>query len=289
MRQLADGFGRIDLHMHTTVSDGSDTPQEILQKVKAAGLSVFSVTDHDAMKAGVILRSLLTEDDPAFIPGVEFSCRDEKGKYHILGYGYDADCEAMKAVVEHGHSLRMKKVKARLDFVQTEFGFVFSQEEIDALLALDNPGKPHIGMLMMRHGYVDSIAQAINEYIDHLHLKSEYVRPQEAITAILAGGGIPVLAHPFFGSGDELILGEEMDERLRRLVGYGIKGIETYYSGFSPKLREEALTLAETYDLYTTAGSDYHGKNKLAGLGDTFLGAGPVPARLQSFLEVFGL
>ena len=95
-----------------------------------------------------------------------------------------------------------------------------------------------------------------------------------------------MLAHPFYGSGGELILGEEMDERLRRLIGFGLHGIEVFYSGFTAKLRESALKFAEKYDLYVTAGSDYHGTNKLVELGDTGLDEnGEYPKGMIRFFE----
>ncbi len=282
--------GKIDLHMHTAVSDGTDTPEQLLRNVIAAGIGVFSVTDHDAVKAAPVLRGLLRAGDPAFIPGVEFSCKDEAGKYHVLGYGFDPESGAVRDVVARGHALRMKKVRARLDFLKTEFGFSFPDEELERLLALDNPGKPHIGKLMVKYGYAKTKKEAIDRYIDRLRFGSEYVRPEEAVEGIRAGGGIPVLAHPFYGSGDELILGEEMEARLRRLKGFGLCGLEAFYSGFSEKLRREAVRLAEKYDLLITAGSDYHGANKLVNLGDTGLCAdADLPAGLARFLERFGL
>ena len=272
--------------MHSTVSDGTDTPALLLENVKAAGIGVFSVTDHDAVKAGKIIQGLLRDGDPLFIPGVELSCRDENGKYHILGYGFDPENEAVLKVVEQGHSLRMKKAAARLDFLKEEFGFTFPQEEIEALLALDNPGKPHIGNLMVKYGFADTKENAINAYLNHLHFKNGHIGPEEAIRGILAGGGIPVLAHPFFGSGDELILGREMEDRLCRLMDFGLRGIEAFYSGFSEKMRKEAVALAERYDLLITAGSDYHGKNKMVTLGDTGLDAETeYPEGLKRFLR----
>ena len=282
-------YGRIDLHMHSAVSDGTDLPQELLSRVKEAGISVFSLTDHDAIKGCEIIQAQRegSEDAPVFLTGVEFSCKDEQGKYHILGYGYDPAAEAIRAVVEKGHALRMGKCRERLAFIQREFGFSFPQEEIDALLALDNPGKPHIGNLMVKHGYAETRKQAIKEYIDKLRFGSEYVRPEEAITGILGAGGVPVLAHPCFGDGDQLIVGEEMEARLRRLIGMGVQGMEVFYSGFSPKLREEMLALAEKYRLYVTAGSDYHSGNKLVALGDTGMTADtPVPEGMERFLEL---
>jgi len=272
--------------MHTTVSDGTDTPEIILSRVREAEIALFSVTDHDAFKGCQVIRPLLTPEGPRFLPGVEFSCKDEEGKYHILGYGFDPETEGIRSVVKAGHRLRMKKVTARLDFLKDRFGFSFPQEEIDGLLALDNPGKPHIGNLMVKYGYVSTKEEAIKDYIDQLHFQSAYVRPEDAIAGILASGGVPVLAHPTYGSGDQLILGEDMDRRLRRLMDYGLAGVEAFYSGFTDRIRREVLDFAARYDLYVTAGSDYHGANKLVELKDTGLAeAAEWPRGLLRFLE----
>ncbi|MBP5357203.1 MAG: PHP domain-containing protein [Clostridia bacterium] len=277
---------KIDLHMHTTVSDGTDSPEEIIQRVKAAGIDMFSITDHDAIKGCIVVRSLLKEAGLSFIPGVEFSCKDENGKYHILGYGYDPQSDAIKEVIDTGHTYRISKLKKRIDFLKKEYGFSFSDEDLSALYKLDNPGKPHIGNLMVKYGYAPSKEIAIQTYVDKFHAGSEYVRPEQAIKGILAAGGVPVLAHPSYGRGDELILSSEMELRLRRLISFGLEGVEAFYSGFTPKLEEEILSFAEKFGLYVTAGSDYHGKNKLVQLGDTNLSSdAPYPTGLKRFLE----
>ena len=281
---------RIDLHMHTTVSDGSDTPGQIISRVKETGIGVFSVTDHDTVKACRMIRDSLKEGDPAFICGAEFSCEDELGKYHILAYYDDPDAPTINELVEKGHSLRMEKVSLRLDFLKSEFGFTFSDEDINGLLSLDNPGKPHIGNLMIKYGYANNLSSAIYNYLNKLELPRRHVRPEYAIECILGGNGIPVLAHPFFGDGDQLIVGGEMDERLKRLAGFGIRGVEAFYSGFTSKMTENMLNLAEKYDFYVTAGSDYPGPNKLVQLGDTGLADyGCIPPRLEKFLKAFGI
>ena len=263
--------GKIDLHMHTTVSDGTDTPEELLANVRKAGLDVFSATDHDSIMTGDRISALLEEDDPLFITGVEFSCRDEEGKYHILGYGYDPEADAIFSITDKGHALRMKKTWDRLVFLEKEFGFEFGDEEVYELLGRDNPGKPHIAKLMVEHGYASSIKEAIDKYIDQKRFPNVYIRPEEAIRAIEESGGISVLAHPSYGSGNELIVGREMDERLQRLTAMGLRGVEAYYSGFTLKLQEEILAFASEYDLYVTAGSDYHGQNKMIEIGDNNL------------------
>ena len=261
----------IDLHLHSAVSDGTDEPEEIAGRVREAGIELFALTDHDAVTGCTRVREHLREGDPAFLSGVEFSCKDEEGNYHILGYAYEESAPAICAVVDRGHAIRMNKLQKRLDFLESEFGFTFSKEDLDSLFALSNPGKPHIGNLMVKYGYAPTKEEAIKRYLDLARTGRESIRPEEAIDAILRSGGVPVLAHPLYGRGDELILGEEMDRRILRLTGYGLQGVEAFYSGFTPKLQEEALSFARRYHLFVTAGSDYHGKNKMVRLGDNNL------------------
>ncbi|MBE6029492.1 MAG: PHP domain-containing protein [Clostridiales bacterium] len=281
---------KIDLHMHTLISDGTDSLDDIIRIVSETGLDLFSVTDHDSIKAGILVPSMLaavpSEKRTPFLRGVEFSCKDELGKYHVLGYGYDPTVPGIAEVVFKGHELRMKKTRARITFLQERFGFSFSDEEIQELLTKDNPGKPHIAKLMVQHGYAENIKQAISEYINKKEFENVHVHPEEAIEGILKSGGIPILAHPSYGDGDELILGEEMEQRLQRLMDFGLKGVEAYYSGFTPKIQEEVLSFADKYDLYVTAGSDYHGGNKMVELGWTNLDdVSDAPAGLKRFLN----
>lgn len=276
----------IDLHMHSTVSDGTDTPEEILAQVKEAGIGLFSLTDHDAIKGCLTIQKIRKGNDPPFVTGVELSCTDEEGRYHILGYGYDPEAASIQGLVEKGHGIRMNKVRARLELLESKYGFSFPAEEVQALLARDNPGKPHIANLMVKFGFAKTKEEAMAEYLNKLKVRSGYLTPREAIEGILAGGGIPVLAHPTYGNGDQLILNEEMDRRLLRLTGFGLRGVEAFYSGFSGLMIREMLRFADKYDLLVTAGSDYHGRNKLIELGDT--GIEPEkdrPERLSRFLE----
>jgi len=263
-------MNKIDLHLHTQISDGTDSLTEIIENVRKAGLDLFSVTDHDSIKAGIMIPPMLEELEPeqrtAFVRGIEFSCEDEMGKYHILGYGYNSAVPGIAEVVEEGHRMRMRKTKARLQFLQKEFNLRFTEDEIDELLSKDNPGKPHIANLMIGHGYANDI--------------------QDAIKGILKSGGMPVLAHPTYADGDGLILGEEMEQRLQHLIGFGLAGVEAYYSGFSPKIQSECLAFADQFDLYITAGSDYHGGNKMIEIGWTNLeDMAEAPPGLLRFLQ----
>ena len=291
MPESLNGTGipeRIDLHMHTTVSDGSDTPQEILEKAIRFGLQMFSVTDHDAIDGAVKIARLIADRKESifFIKGIEFSCKDSQGKYHILGYRYDETAEELLNIVKKAHDLRLSKVYDRLEFIKKEFGFTFRDEDMKALFLNSNPGKPHIAKMMIRYGYASSIPDAMKNYLNKKKFSHQNLTPEEAINAIRRSGGIPVLAHPAYGDGGQLITGSEMDARVRRLISFGLMGLECYYSGFTPKLMGEMLALADRYDLFATAGSDYHGTTKLVGFGETNL---PLVSegspRVRSFIE----
>ena len=263
--------GMIDLHIHTTVSDGTDAPEEVIGLVKAAGITVFSVTDHDAIKAGKIIRPKLEKGDPHFVPGVEFSCRDKGGKYHILGYGFDPQSTALNRIVNRGKMLRSEKLLDRVNYIRREYGIELPEEEIFSLLAESNPGKPHLANLMVKYGYAASFREAMDKYLNQLPPGAEYISPEEAIVGIREGGGIPVLAHPVFGSGRERLTAEEMKERLVRLTAMGLEGLEAFYSGFTPEISAWLVSLAGQHQLLVTAGSDYHGTNKTVRLGETGL------------------
>ena len=255
---------KIDLHMHSTVSDGTYTPRELFAKVKEAGLQVFSLTDHDGyLGCGEAAELAGRDGGIRFLNGIEFSCEDDRGKYHILGYRFDPEAQSMKAIVRRSHDKRMTEVTGRLKMLEEQYGFAFTQEELDGLMALDNPGKPHMANMMVKKGWAKDINDGIENYLNHCNPEVENIAPEDAIKAVLDGGGIPVLAHGWFGGGGHVpISPEKLRERVSRLAGCGLKGLEGFYSGFSDRQREEILALAEEMDLYVTAGSDCHGANK---------------------------
>ena len=258
----------MDLHMHSSFSDGTDSPAGLIEKVKAAGIDIFSITDHDETKGCRDMLGNIKEDDPYFVPGVEFSTSDEEGKYHILGYDYDVDSPVMAEMVDRFHEIRMYKLDRRIELLKEYYGFTFTDEDMEWLYAQNNPGKPHIANLMVRHGYAPDITAAIDNYVSNCRVKYKSVRPEEAIEAILGSGGIPVLAHGYFGDGGQLLSDHEMEMRLLRLEDMGLRGIECFYSGFSQKMNRYMLYLAGKYNFLATAGSDYHGTNKNVELGD---------------------
>jgi len=288
-------YRKIDLHLHTVASDGTDTPEELLCKLRAAGIGLFSVTDHDAIMSVERIPGMLRAGDPDFINGVEFSCKSGTGKdaekYHILGYGFDPGNADLLALLEKAHGFRIEKAVKRLEFLESEFKFKFSEEEKNSFLSQYSPAKPHLGNMMIARGYARDMKDAVENYIDKREFENVNPTPAEAIDAIIAAGGIPVLAHGPFADGKggkdgKPILGKELEARVAGLIALGLKGLEGYYEKYTPEMQAEVLGLAEKYGLYVTAGSDYHGENKKVILGDDHLAdASRGPEGLERFLN----
>ena len=279
-------FQKPDLHMHSTFSDGTETPPELLAHVKKEGIDLFSLTDHDAYAGCLEILARRSDDDPAFLTGIEFSCRDRDGKYHILGYGYDPAKESIRNAVNITHGSRIQKVSGRLSFLRQTYGFTFTAEEVDPLNRLNNPGKPHIATLMVARGYARDTAHAF-ELMKGYKGDERYLSPLEAIDAILHADGIPVLAHGPLGEGSQTLTDEEVERRVSFMKEYGLMGLECYYSGFSDEQVRLTLSLAQRYGLFVTAGSDYHGTNKTVRLADT--GCVPNPERMSRFYAALRL
>ncbi len=285
-RQIAGIGTRVDLHIHSRASDGTKTPAQIADEIHDNGLLFFALTDHDTYQGCEELIRQRPEEAGSFVFGIEFSCKDELGKYHILGYHFDPDHLAMRQIVEEAHDNRVFKVLARLRFLREEFGFTFTTDEMDELMANPNPGKPHIANLMLRHHYAEDRSEAISKYINRYHGKSPHVTPEHAIRAVTEAGGIPVLAHSYFGDGSQDFGLEEVKARVDRLEAFGLQGLECCYTRYTDRQREDLLLLAKERGLYVTAGSDYHGNNKKVMLGDTgLMPQDPVPEGLVRFLK----
>lgn len=250
----------IDLHMHSTASDGTDTPTQLVEKMLTRNIQTFAMTDHDTILGVEQVNEQLPEST-TFIPGVEFSCRMLSGKCHILGYGYDANHPAFQAVLAEGTNLRQAKLDVRLSFLQ-ERGIVFPDEELSKLHQLPSVGKPHLANLMVKFGYAGSIKEAIDDTLNLCHTSSSRVSAETAVRAIAAAGGIPVWAHPLGGTGEKEIGKDQFSLMLKELIGYGLKGLECFYSKYPMASCEKLADVAREKSLLISGGSDYHGKNK---------------------------
>ena len=249
----------VDLHIHTTASDGSDSPAELARKV--AGLRIFSVTDHDTIDGALQMENLVPPGT-VYIRGVEFSCVSPAGKCHILGYGYDPRHPALLAALEEGRTLRLEKLQRRLEALRAHFGIILTDDELSRLYSLNSPGKPHLGKILLDRGLAETLDGAIQTYLKIRVPGRDRIDAGRAIAAIEKAGGRSVWAHPLGGEGEKRLTPEKFEDQLQTLLAAGLKGMECHYSRYS---REEIQFLrdrAAAHGLTVTGGSDYHGINK---------------------------
>ena len=259
----------IDLHLHTTASDGSDTPSELIRKARERGLDVISITDHDTI-AGSLEAISLPFDGVRVITGIEFSCAvpgDDGFDCHILGYGFDPEHPALLGAIAHGREMRLYKLESRLVYLKKHFDIEFTDDEIAWLHSLNSVARPHLARLIIKRGLASDVADAFDKYLKVGGFPDDRIDAKEAIEAILAAGGIPVYAHPLGGEREPRITNEELYDRVDVLTSIGLKGLECLYSRYGKGDSDLLVSLAKEKGLLVSGGSDYHGENKTVRLG----------------------
>lgn len=256
----------VDLHMHSTASDGTDDVRRLLENVRAAGIRVFSLTDHDTI-AGVSELEPLVPEDMTFIRGIEFSCITEVEKCHILAYDYDKDAPPFEEILQLGRDKRRNKLDRRLGFLAKEFGIEVPKGDRERLRALGSAGKPHLGNLLVSMGLAKDKREAIDKYIEPCKTESDRLDARRVIKAIRDAGGIPVWAHPYGGTDEREVPPEKFARQLSILLEAGLLGLECYYSKYGAQQVASLVAAAREHELFISGGSDYHGKNKNVSLG----------------------
>ena len=280
----------IDLHMHSTASDGKDTPEVLLTKIKQYGIRYFALSDHDTVDGVREMERLIAKDTAnTLIRGIEFSCISRAGKCHILGYGYDWDNPAFRDVLQKGADLRRRKLKQRLDFLRDEYQIEFEAGDIEIMRRMGSVGKPHLAELMVKMGVVESAADAINRYINHCPTLDSRLPAEEAIPAIRAAGGVSVWAYPYGGVGEKSLSDDEFQAQLKSLRGIGIQGLECCYSQYSMEKVNALETYAKDAGLCVSGGSDYHGRKKFPDLGTLNADEVSINAKRLSVLQKLGI
>lgn len=259
----------IDFHMHSSASDGKDSPGVLFEKIKTLGVTHFSLTDHDTIDGAREMENLVKKDASgiAFVRGIEFSCITSLGKCHLLGYRYDWDNEAFRDILSKGAGLRKGKLEQRLTFLRDQYNIVFPKEDVDKMRQMGSVGKPHMAEIMVRMGIADTISEAITKYIDNCLTSDSRIPADEVIGAIRESGGISVWAHPFGGVGEPRIERSVFQEQLKYLKTVGLQGLECFYSRYSSDEIEELKVAAEKNNLFISGGSDYHGRKKYPPIG----------------------
>ena len=254
---------RIDLHVHSDASDGTDPPAEVARRAAAAGLDVVALTDHDTM-AGIAPATAALPPGLTLVPGLELSCLDNGRSMHLLGYLCDPGDPALAAETELIRDDRVHRARAMVARL-AELGAPVTWEQVAAIAGDAVVGRPHIARALAEAGVVATPADAFTaEWIadgGRAHVDRYAPDAARGIALVRAAGGVPVLAHPR-SPGYEIA-----DEVIAGLAAAGLAGLEVFHPDHDHSERARLTQLANSLDLVMTGGSDDHGAFNDSGLG----------------------
>lgn len=265
---------RVDLHTHSTASDGELAPAELVQLAIERGLDVIALTDHDSCDGIDAMLDAARGTPLEVIPGVELSADVPQTEVHILGYWmdwHDARFKAMLAKFRDGRYGRAEKMTKKL----AALGAPISFERVKEIAGDAAIGRPHIAQALLEAGHVATLVEAFDKYIGRngpAYVERFRLTPEDAVTLILQAGGVPVLAHP-----------RDITSWIEPLVKVGLIGLEVYYGMYDDATRADLARWARQYGLVATGGSDFHGLNKMAHMSG--LGEANVPSQVVAQLK----
>lgn len=261
--------GRVDLHLHTTASDGKYRPAEVVCRAAGLGLSVIAIADHDSVD-GIAPALAAAKNFPGLtvIPCLEVSTDVPRGEVHVLGYFIDYTSAELNAALAHFRDSREGRAKGMIDKL-SGMGINIEWRRVKEIAGEGSVGRPHIAQAMLEKGYITSFKEAFDKYIARegpAYVEREKMMPAEAVKLIVGNNGLAVMAHPFTVADVEAMIVE--------LKPAGLAGIEAYYKSYSEEGKNYLLGLAGKYDLIITGGTDYHG---LDDSDEVMMGGADVP------------
>ena len=263
-----------DLHVHTSESDGTFTPKQLVREALERGLSAIAIVDHDTVGGISEAEAAARGEDLEIIPGIELTAQHDNQEIHILGYFLDCQNKALLEKLKLVQTNRIERVHKIVNNLEEE-GVKLNAQVVFDISGKGTVGRMHIARALLKEGWVTTTAEAFRKYIGDkspAYVLGFNLSPDEAIKLIKGAGGVAVLAHPYMLRNDELIT---------ELVGYGLQGIEVYYPEHSQSMVNFYLDLAKKLNLLVTGGSDFHGSVK----PDIKLGAIKVPIELVERLR----
>ncbi|MBF5041353.1 PHP domain-containing protein [Aggregicoccus sp. 17bor-14] len=243
----------IDLHSHTTASDGEHAPEALLALAAKAGVKVLAVTDHDTVAGLASAQEAARLLGVAFVPGIEVSAFVGRKEVHLLGHFIDSAHAALLQVTERLRGERSGRMEAMIARAQA-LGFPLHMEQVRAIAGDAQLGRPHLARLLVERGYCTSLQDAFDRYLGEgrpMTVEREKLQGADAIRLIREAGGTATLAHPQSSR-------VELPE-LQQLAAAGLSGLEVFHMDHHPSVREKWSKLARQLDLVPTAGSDFHG------------------------------
>jgi 3',5'-nucleoside bisphosphate phosphatase len=249
---------RADLHSHSTASDGTCPPADVMRRARAAGLDVIALTDHDTV-AGLEEARLALPPGLALLPGMELSCRLEGHSVHLLGYLFDPGHQELASECARIRDSRVHRAQAMVERL-AELGAPVTWDQVSAIAGGGVVGRPHIARAMVEAGVIDAPEQAFGpDWIGpggRAHVTRCALDPVRAIALVRAAGGVTVLAHPRAGTRGWRI----PDDVIAALAAAGLHGIEVWHPDQDQAARQELQALAATLGLVASGGSDDHGE-----------------------------
>ena len=257
---MKDSMKFIDLHTHSTASDGTDTPAQLVGKAHAAGLAAVAITDHDTLSGLDEGQQTGRELGIEVVRGCEISTGTELGELHILGLWLP---ENPQPLLEKLRWLREMRAERNVGIVKKlqDLGYDISMEEVLAAARGESVGRPHIAAVMLRKGFAKDPRQVFKEFLGSrgkAYLPKTVLEPDESVRLLASMGATVCLAHPLLWKAPAGWL----DSMVARLKEYGLSAIEAYHSEHSEADVRTCLALAKRFDLGVSGGSDYHGSNK---------------------------
>ena len=251
----------IDLHTHSTVSDGSDAPSRIPELAAEAGCAAVALTDHDRLDGLADAARRAAEVGVTLVPGCEISCEVPKGTMHLLVYFVEAGEGPLQSELVRLQEARATRNRQLVRVLSEELGLPVTLEEIEAEAGGDGVGRPHVAAVLVRKGVVGSVQEAFDRYLARGqpgYVEKERLYPADAMRLARESGGVPVIAHP-------LSLGLEpaaLESAVKELADIGLAGLEAIYGRYTPDEREGLADVARRHGLVVTGGSDHHGSYK---------------------------
>jgi predicted metal-dependent phosphoesterase TrpH len=266
----------IDLHLHTTASDGTLTPRQLIEQLATTTLRVVAVTDHDSTNGlNEAIEAASAHPQLTVIPGIELGTADEESELHLLGYFIDPENSELQSRLEQFRVERVESARAMVERL-AELKRPVSWERI-VEMASGSVGRPHIARAMVEAGHVETIAEAFDRYIGEkgvARIPRPKLHPVAALEMIHSAGGIGAIAHPRTVN--------KLDNLVKQLVDAGLAGIEVYAEKYASDRRGEYLDISTRYDLVPCGGTDYHA---LGARNETTPGTnGPPPDTVSKLL-----
>ncbi|MCD6310692.1 MAG: PHP domain-containing protein, partial [Candidatus Eremiobacteraeota bacterium] len=245
----------IDLHTHTTFSDGIVTPEDLVEEAINKGIGILSVTDHDSLGGIIPAQKASKNSSLTIIPGIELNAENEHSEVHILVYGIDPNDQVLNGILKEIRQRRVTRIKKILEKLN-DLGMEVPFADVDEISRGESLCRPHVARAMVKLGYVNDYQKAFDKYLARgkpAYVPRKKFTPEIAVEIGVKAGGVPVLAHPCF-------IEESLEHLLKRLIPLGLEGIEIFYPLHSRDQIQHYLQLAHEYNLLITGGSDYHGK-----------------------------